>query len=172
MPIEKAVEDGEVIDEISHGDEFVNIHSPTQAGETTIEAIGDRAYEALHRALVSQSPSDAQWQSRCQSRPIGKGRAAISDAKLVFEETAEHGIFDDDLLSKFDVIIMLAGPATVSPTPFQEMLHERLPYTKAESMDPSSKSGQEMTDACLRYWSIRLPNQFHNPSWLKSMSHY
>jgi hypothetical protein len=81
-PFEKDVEDG---------DEFANIRSPMKDGGITKEAIEDRAYEALHRAQVTQSPSDGQWQSRCQSRPIGKGRAAISDAKQVFEETAEHG---------------------------------------------------------------------------------
>ena len=78
-PFEKDVENGDVIDEISHGDEFVNIRSPMKDGGITKEAIEDRAYEALHRAQVTQSPSDDQWQSRCQSRPIGKGRATISD---------------------------------------------------------------------------------------------
>jgi hypothetical protein len=78
-PFEKDVEDGDVIDEISHGDEFANIRSPMKDGGITKEAIEDRAYEALHRAQVTQSPSDGQWQSRCQSRPIGEGRAAISD---------------------------------------------------------------------------------------------
>jgi hypothetical protein len=66
-------------------------------------------------------------------------------------------------LSKFDVIIMLAGHATISPTPFQEMLHERLPYTKAEPMRLSGEMEQEMIDDCFRYWSYSSSESFSQP---------
>ncbi len=58
------------------------------------------------------------------------------NAKQVFKTIAEHDIFDDESLSNFDAIVMLAGHVTVSPTILHAMLYEKLPYSGVDPHDP------------------------------------
>ena len=57
----------------------------------------------------------------------------------MFKTIVGHDIFDDEMLSKFDAIVMLAGQLTVSPTPLHAMLHDKLPYSKVDPQDLSSE---------------------------------
>ncbi len=72
----------------------------------------------------SSPPQQAALRMSIAAKTKGGNIATAADS-LVHEITAERGVFDNSVLCIIQAIVLLAGPASLSPTPFQELLHTR-----------------------------------------------
>ena len=75
---------------------------------------------------------------------------------LVHAETINDSIFNKDFLPQIDAIIMLAGHATVRPTPLPAKMHAELPYIAVCRAEITEHERKKMTAACTRCMRTNL----------------
>ncbi len=136
-------------------EQHIPLHTQAEESPGVDDSDGEVAENLMpSRDIVHNSTPQQTALRRSSAARTKGGNIATAADSLVHEITAERGVFDNSVLCKIEAIVLLAGLVSLSPTPFQELLHETLPYS---DMQPEALSQQDRAEMCAACFRCMIP---------------